>query len=239
MVGEAFFAVATEAIKEAGEKIAETAKEIAEIAKEGESIFPDFFQDMDSEMKEKIHSDRDSVQKNLGKDYGEMRDKNRDDFRLEASADSFDKGLADGLEEDLDETLQAYFKDLQEKSQYPDTISDKPFEASSLEKRAPEENAQMREEFDDRKTSLKREWETINGIPWPKYGHDVYSVNGKLIRTAGMDYDAHHIQPLGMGGKNEANNIAPLNAEVHYDKQGIHAPDSPYSKLDQMLGGVE
>ena len=60
-----------------------------------------------------------------------------------------------------------------------------------------------------------------------------------MIRKAGSDYDAHHIQPLGMGGKNEVRNITPLNAEVHYDKQGIHAADSPYSRLDQMLGGMD
>ena len=62
--------------------------------------------------------------------------------------------------------------------------------------------------------------------------------NGKLIRKAGSDYDAHHIQPLGMGGKNEVKNITPLNAEVHYDKQGVHSPDSPYTKMDKMLGGA-
>ena len=56
-----------------------------------------------------------------------------------------------------------------------------------------------------------------------------------MIRKAGGDYDAHHIQPLGMGGKNEASNITPLHANEHYDKQGVHAPDSPYSKLDKML----
>ena len=62
-----------------------------------------------------------------------------------------------------------------------------------------------------------------------------YSSNGKMIRKAGGDYDAHHIQPLGMNGKNEASNITPLHANEHYDKQGVHAPDSPYSKLDKML----
>lgn len=38
-----------------------------------------------------------------------------------------------------------------------------------------------------------------------------------------------------MGGKNEASNITPLHAEVHYDKQGIHAPNSPYTKMNQLL----
>lgn len=142
-------------------------------------------------------------------------------------------------EEDLDKALQDYFIDLKAKSECPDTIPDKPFEVSDLKKRTPEENAAMREEFSDNKAQLKHEWEEANGRTWPKYEHDVYSANDKLIRKAGSDYDAHHIQPLSMGGKNEAGNITPLNAEVHYDKQGVHAPDSPYSKLDRMLGGVE
>lgn len=148
-------------------------------------------------------------------------------------------GEMDNPEEDLEKVLQDYFRDLKEKSECPDTIPDKPFEASDLKKRTPEENAEMREEFSDNKAQLKHEWEEANGRPWPKYENDVYSANGKLIRKAGSDYDAHHIQPLGMGGKNEASNITPINAENHYDKQGVHAPDSPYSKLDQMLGGME
>lgn len=144
----------------------------------------------------------------------------------------------DNTEEELEKTLDEYFKDLEEKSECPETISDTPFEVSDLHKLSPEENAEMRDEFDDKKAQLKKEWEEANKIPWPKYEEDVYSSNGKLIRRAGSDYDAHHIQPLGMGGKNEADNITPLHAEAHYDKQGIHAPDSPYSKLDQMLGGI-
>ena len=146
---------------------------------------------------------------------------------------------SDNSEKNLEQTLEEYFDDLKEKSECPETIPDKPFDVSDLKKRTPEENAEMREEFDDKKAQLKKEWEEINGRPWPKYEHDVYSSNGKLIRKAGSDYDAHHIQPLGMGGKNEASNITPLSAEVHYDKQGVHAPDSPYSKMDQMLGGMD
>lgn len=155
-------------------------------------------------------------------------------FDSEASDEKTKEG--DNAEKNIEEVLEDYFDDLKDKSECPETISDKPFEMSELEKRSPEENAEMREEFAEKKAQLKREWEEKNGIPWPKYEHDVYSANGKLIRKAGSDYDAHHIQPLGMGGKNEASNITPLNAEVHYDKQGVHASDSPYSKLDKMLG---
>lgn len=133
--------------------------------------------------------------------------------------------------EELEEVLQEYIKDLKEYSECPETIPDKPFDTGDLKKRTPEENAEARKEFSDKKEQLKREWEEANGRPWPKYKHDVYSANGKLIRKAGSDYDAHHIQPLSIGGKNEASNLTPLNAEVHYDKQGIHAPDSPCSKL--------
>lgn len=97
---------------------------------------------------------------------------------------------------------------------------------------------QMDDNDEYAKPELKRQWEIENGRPWPKYETDVYSASGKLIRKAGSDYDAHHIQPLSLGGKNEASNITPLHAEVHYDKQGVHAPNSPYSQLDKALGGI-
>lgn len=140
---------------------------------------------------------------------------------------------------ELEKLVKDYYKDLVDKSECPETLPDMPFTVSDLKKRTPEENAEKREEFVDEKVQLKREWEEINNRPWPKYEHDVYSSNGKLIRKAGSEYDAHHIQPLGMGGENDARNITPLSAEVHYDKQGVHAPNSPYSKMDRMLGGMD
>lgn len=139
---------------------------------------------------------------------------------------------------DLSELLEAYFNDLKARSEFPETLTGNEFDVSDLKKLSPEENAEMREEFDDLKPELKRQWEIENGRPWPKYETDVYSASGKLIRKAGSDYDAHHIQPLSLGGKNEASNITPLHAEVHYDKQGVHAPNSPYSQLDKALGGI-
>lgn len=143
----------------------------------------------------------------------------------------------DSEEKNLENLLADYFDDLFEKSEFPETLTGQEFEVDDLEKLSPEETAKMREEFDDLKPELKKQWEEENGMPWPKYENDVYSSNGKLIRKAGSDYDAHHIQPLSLGGKNEAKNITPLHAEVHYDKQGIHAPDSPYSQIDKALGG--
>lgn len=144
---------------------------------------------------------------------------------------------SDNPEGNLDKVLDDYFDDLKNRSEFPDTIPDKPFSTEDLEKLSPEEVAQRREEFDDKKAELKKQWELENGRPWPKYENDVYSANGKLIRKAGSDYDAHHIQPLCMGGKNEAKNITPLHAQEHYDKQGVHSPDSPYSQIEKSLGG--
>ena len=146
---------------------------------------------------------------------------------------------SDGDVEDVDlsELLEAYFNDLKARSEFPESLTGNEFDVSDLRKLSPEENAEMREEFDDLKPELKRQWEIENGRLWPKYETDVYSASGKLIRK-GSDYDAHHIQPLGLGGKNEASNITPLHAEVHYDKQGVHAPNSPYSQLDKALGGI-
>ena len=144
---------------------------------------------------------------------------------------------SDNPEENLETVLQEYFEDLRNRSEYPESIPNVPFEVSALKLRTPEENAAMRECFDDVKADLKKQWEEENGKLWPKYDHDVYSSSGKLIRKAGSDYDAHHIHPLGMGGNNEARNITPLSAEVHYDKQGVHSANSPYSRIDKALGG--
>ena len=137
------------------------------------------------------------------------------------------------------ELVKEYFNELKEKSDFPETIYENRFNEFDLKKQTPEETKKMREEFDDKKAQLKKEWEKLNGREWPKYNEDVYSKNGKLIRKAGSDYDVHHIQPLSLGGKNEVGNITPLHAEVHYDKQGVHAPGSACSKLLESLGGVD
>jgi hypothetical protein len=141
--------------------------------------------------------------------------------------------------EELNKLIAEYMEDLKANSECPKTIDEGAFTQKDLEKLTPEEVSRRREEFDDIKGDLKKQWEKEHGIPWPKYEHDVYSANGKLIRKAGTDYDAHHIQPLAMGGKNEVKNITPIHAENHYDKQGVHSPNSPYSKMDRLLGGIE
>lgn len=213
-------------VAETVEKVAETAEKAGEVAgsKEvSEGMETGTYKDIKPE-NEETASEADDFWDDLFSDD------------IEEDGESEEDGE---VEDDLESTLDKYFEDLREKSECPETIEDRPFNVDDLEKQPPEKTAEMRDEFDDLKASLKKQWEEIYGRPWPKYDHDIYSSNGKLIRKAGSDYDAHHIQPLGMGGKNEVTNITPLNAEVHYDKQGVHAPDSPYSRLDKMLGGVD
>ena len=168
------------------------------------------------------------------KPSGEIQPKNDGKEKLE-NIDPKEKTLDNKKPEEVEATMNGYFSDLKNRSEYPETIKDQPFESKDLKKLSPEETAAKRDEFDDKKAELKNQWSEENGQPWPKYDEDVYSSNGKLIRKAGSDYDAHHIQPLGMNGQNEASNITPLHANEHYDKQGVHAPDSPYSRLDKML----
>lgn len=62
---------AKEMAKGTGEKVVETAKEVSG---KGESIFPDFFKNMASEVKQNTYSDLDSMKEDLGKTYGEIKE---------------------------------------------------------------------------------------------------------------------------------------------------------------------
>lgn len=144
--------------------------------------------------------------------------------------------------EALEEATQKYIDDVREKSEYKDTIPEKPFEASDLRKVPIEETAIMREEFVKTKADLIQQWEEKHGCSWPTYKEDVYITNKSgekvLVREAGMKYDAHHLQALSLGGKNEVSNITPLRADLHYDHRGVHALGSPYDNLNKMVRGI-
>lgn len=145
---------------------------------------------------------------------------------------------ADSRKDVNDETEQKlksdYLDDLQNRSEVPDTIDKDKAMEENYEKQTVEETQARRNEFNNSKSELIKKWEEENGRPWPRYEEDVYH-NGNRIRKAGDLYDCHHIQPLGHGGKNEVSNITPMHALEHYDRQGIHAGDSPYAKLDNYL----
>lgn len=151
---------------------------------------------------------------------------------------------AESERNDLAETLSDYIQDIKDKSDVPETIPENPIDVADLRKLSPEETAPLREQFNNLefKTELKHQWEAANGQEWPKYTEDVYITNSRgeqvLIRKAGSDYDAHHIHPLSMGGKNEVSNLTPLRADVHFDHRGVHEPGSPFDQLNSILGGA-
>ncbi len=102
----------------------------------------------------------------------------------------------------------------------------------------PEVNKAFRNEFKNKRERLISEWETNTGMKWPTYEKDVIGKNGQILRHAGEKYDAHHIIPVCLGGKNEAENLVPIHVNEHYDRTGVHSKNSPLSRLGSALGGV-
>jgi len=146
-------------------------------------------------------------------------------------------GFADNTFIDFPHDLRKeYFDGLRAVSDYPSTIVDN---GNGWHRLDSVENIVMREDFDRRKRDLISQWETDNGISWPTYDEDVYLESGTIIRRAGDRYDAHHIQPLTFGGGNMAINLTPLHVLEHFDKRGVHAPNSPFGRIERSLtGGV-
>lgn len=145
------------------------------------------------------------------------------------------------LKEVLKEYLSEYMDDLSKFSEFKETLQESLFDVEDIKKISPEEVGKLRDEFNKQRSDLKKQWEEQNGRPWPKYEEDVYITNNRgekvKIREAGSDYDAHHIQPLSLGGKNEVKNITPLHADVHFDSRGIHEKGSAFDKMGKVLEG--
>ena len=170
----------------------------------------------------------------------DVNDKSSNELSTEKSFDLFKRVESSEI---TDNDIKNYIEDLKDKSEFPNTIPDKPFAPGDVEKCSPEETGRKRENFQGRgeggrnnpeyKGNIRDEWEKLHGIPWPRYTE----ANCPSNRKPGDCYDAHHIQPLGMGGKNEASNITPMHADVHYDSRGVHSSDSPYAKMIGKLGG--
>jgi len=135
----------------------------------------------------------------------------------------------------LEEVKDKYISDLKSKSDCPESIKDN-IDASKLEKTSPEENAKLREEFEQNKKDLIAQWEKDNNTEWPKYTEPVYNVDGKMIKKVGYRYDAHHIQPLELGGKNEASNITPLDCKKH---QEVHSKNGTCTNLVEKVKGAQ
>lgn len=128
---------------------------------------------------------------------------------------------------------QNYQKNLKEVSPYPETI--KEINIGEWKKQDTEVIKAARQEFNNKRESLIEDWERTHGKEWPKYYNDIYSENKVLIREKGDKYDAHHIKPLEYGGRNAVDNITPLHAKDHYDRQGVHSSTSILQKIKNIL----
>lgn len=137
---------------------------------------------------------------------------------------------------DVSKAISEYMKDLKSKSPCVDTLSKCKLSPDKLEVQPPEVVKELRKEFNNSsfKEKIRNEWEVLNGKEWPRYKEDVVNSRGEVVKRAGERYDAHHIQPLKLGGKNEASNITPLDMVKHSD---IHSNSGSCKKLLDVVSG--
>ena len=135
---------------------------------------------------------------------------------------------------DISELAKDYIDDLKARSECPGTISIDAIDTAKLELLPKDKIAEKQEEFADIKASLRKEWEELNHQEWPKYKEDVVNSDGVVIRKAGHNYDAHHIQPLQLGGENVVTNITPLDMNNHKE---IHSSDGSCRALVNGVKG--
>lgn len=149
--------------------------------------------------------------------------------------------------ESIKDLMDAYLDDLKSRSPFPETLANIKLDSNDFRVANPEETKKLRAEFADKnsneyKNNLIEDWQKKTGEEWPRYKEDV-SITTKsgetvVIRHAGDRYDAHHIQPLSLGGVNTADNITPMDARDHFDSRGIHEPDGTCDKLTAALKEV-
>ena len=125
----------------------------------------------------------------------------------------------------VDDIIKDYVNELIDYSEVPDTLNNVQLSPDKMKIFQSEETEKVRVEFCKIKNQLRQEWEAVNRRPWPVYKHDIVNKYGEVVRKKGWKYDAHHIQPLAMGGSNTVDNITPLSYNVHSDHMGIHAYD--------------
>ena len=137
---------------------------------------------------------------------------------------------------EITNAVKDYMKDLKKVSEYAKTIPKDIFKDEKIERVSFEEVKELRKEFNKPqvKESLIAEWEKLNNCKWPTYKEDL-TRNDVVIREKGMRYDAHHIRPLSIGGKNIASNITPLDRNSHID---IHMSSGSCGKLAKIIEGV-
>jgi hypothetical protein len=79
------------------------------------------------------------------------------------------------------------------------------------------------------KNKLIQQWETENGMAWPRHLVDVFGKNGKIVAQKGDLYEAHHIIPKNIGGPHEWWNMYPVPRPEH--QRVVHAAESFLNQL--------
>lgn len=140
-----------------------------------------------------------------------------------------------GSIQDISGSIKDYISDLRSKSKFADTIPDNCLDPKKIEFQTPDKVEKLRDEFDDSKAKLRKEWEELNHKEWPRYTEqDIKDLN-LTDRKPGDRYDAHHIQPLQLGGKNEASNITPMDKKAHSE---LHSNSGSCKALvDKVVSG--
>ncbi len=128
--------------------------------------------------------------------------------------------------------LDKYTSELKKYSEVPSTLKDLKINLKDLNPIPPEEVKIRRKEFSSQRNNLIKEWESVHGREWPTYTTDMYNEYGIKVKEKGMRYDAHHKQPLCLGGKNEVPNITPLRYDDH---RMIHASGGSLDQLTKRI----
>ncbi len=153
----------------------------------------------------------------------------RQDSIAEVSGEKFQfNDSQDNKFKGLDASINDYNNEVRNKSAGGDFQD---VQQEGLTKSTPEEIAKARLEFQKTRNDLIKNWEDVNNRTWPTYDQDVATSEGKTIRKKGDRYDAHHVKPLELGGNNTVENITPMHAKDHFDKQGIHQHGSAYDRM--------
>jgi len=142
------------------------------------------------------------------------------------------KSIADVAINEIKEVIDAYLMDLKAKSEFASTLKDVVIDIKDLKLQPKEVVKELRKEFEKNKEKLIKEWEKQNNKEWPRYKEDIVNDKGVVVRKAGDYYDAHHIHPLCLGGKNVASNITPLEYGKHVD---IHRKFGSCTKLIDLF----
>ena len=121
-----------------------------------------------------------------------------------------------------------HLEDVTGKKLHPKQIKElkKALRNKEYKRMSPEEIIEKRKRFNNNKNSLIEKWEKETGQKWPTYDKDIRNKNGKIIRSKGELYDAHHIIENSYNGPDEWWNIHPAKFPNEH-QGGIHGKGAP------------